>query len=100
MRIDILLSAKRHGITTAEIRSAIHYPALRVTLKPRRTDIDTQPVLHIGRGAEDQPHIEVIADLIDPEGAVVFHAMMLRPSVVESLGLGVYFSPEYGHQRA
>lgn len=98
MRFEILPSATKHSITDAEIRTAIAYPVLRITLKPRRYDIATLPVLHIGR-IDNQPHIEVIADLYDPDVAIVFHAMMLRPALVDSLGLAVYFTPEFGPQR-
>lgn len=76
----------------------IAYPALRVGLAPRRAN--TAPVLFIGPAAKSQPWIEVIADLIDPNVAEVFHAMMLRSSLITSLGLDALVDPEYGPQRA
>jgi hypothetical protein len=99
VRIEINPSAKRHGISDAEIRTVISYPELRFSLVAR-IDIDAAPVLHIGRAADNQPHIEVIADLIDPGVAVVFHAMMLRPKLVNALGLDLFITPDYRPQRA
>ena len=58
------------------------------------------PVLFIGPVADNQPRIEVIADLADAAVAEVFHAMMLRPSLVASLGLDELIEPDYGPQRA
>jgi len=43
--------------------------------------------------------VEVIADLSNPVVAEVFHAMMLRRGLVESLGLEELVDPEYGPQR-
>ncbi|SKV05507.1 Uncharacterised protein [Mycobacteroides abscessus subsp. bolletii] len=99
MRIEILPSALKHGITEAEIRTVIAYPDLRVTLASRTIDFDSAPVLHIGRPDSNEPHLEVIADLIDPTNAIAFHAMMLRQKLVESLDLTLLFTPEYGPQR-
>jgi hypothetical protein len=99
IRIEINNSAKRHGITDAEIRAVISYLELRFSLVAR-IGIDAAPVLHIGRAADNQPHIEVIADLIDPAVAVVFHAMMLRPKLVNELGLDLFITPDYRPQRA
>lgn len=76
----------------------ITYPALRVGLAPRR--VNTAPVLFIGPTADNQPWIEVIADLIDPGVAEVFHAMMLRPGLIARLGLDSLVDPDYGPQRA
>lgn len=76
----------------------IAYPALRVRLAPRRAN--TAPVLFIGPAADNQPWIEVIADLTDPNVTEVFHAMMLRSSLITSLGLDALVDPEYGPQRA
>lgn len=72
-------SAYRHGVTDAEIRTVISYPDLRV--------------------AENEPDLEVIADLADPAVAVVFPAMRLRPALVAALGLTDYIEPNYGPQR-
>lgn len=99
MRIELKPSAKRHSITEDEIRAALAYPELRIVLAPRRTDIATAPVLHIARPADNEPHLEVIADLIDPTITTVFHAMMLRPVTVDSLGINALFTPDYGPQR-
>jgi hypothetical protein len=57
------------------------------------------PVLHIGRAADNRPHVEVIADLADLTISVVFHAMMLRPGLVAALQLDQYFTPQYAPQR-
>jgi len=76
----------------------IAYPALRVGLAPRRAR--TGPVLFLGPAVDNQPWLEVIADLIDPNIAEVFHAMMLRASLITSLGLDSLVNPEYGAQRA
>ncbi|MHC9292040.1 hypothetical protein ACRCUN_06205 [Mycobacterium sp. LTG2003] len=99
MRIDILPPATWHSITDTEIRTVLTYPSARVILTPRRTDIATAPVLHIGRPADNEPHLEVIADLIDPAVATVFHAMMLRPVVVAEYNLEVYLTPDFAPQR-
>lgn len=98
MRITTKHSAYRHGITDAEIRTVITYPALRVALVPRL--VGSAPVLHIGNAATDEPDLEVIADMADPAIAVVFHAMFLRPALVASLGLTNYIEPNYGPQRS
>ncbi|MCB0948318.1 MAG: ribbon-helix-helix protein, CopG family [Mycobacterium sp.] len=49
--------------------------------------------MFVGRAADNQPHIEVIADLIDPAEVVVFHAMMLRPGLVRKVSLDPFFTP-------
>ncbi|UVT31528.1 BrnT-like toxin [Mycobacterium phage Mask] len=95
MRIEILPPATWHSITATEIRAVLSYPAARVILEPRRTDIATALVLHVGRPADNEPHLEVIADLIDPTVAIVFHAMMLRPAVVAEHNLERYITPDY-----
>lgn len=100
MRIEILPSAKRHGITGAEIRTVINHYEIRVSVDPRDPSIEADDYFHVGRGADNEPHIEVVADFIDPAVAVVFHAMMLRPSQVRILRLNQYITPEYGPQRA
>lgn len=76
----------------------IAYPALRVGLVPRRAN--TAPVLFVGPAANNQPWIEIIADLINPNVAEVFHAMMLRSSLITGLGLDSLVDPDYGPQRA
>jgi hypothetical protein len=53
----------------------------------------------LGGAADNEPHIEVIADLVDPDEVDVFHAMMLRRALVKSLGLDLFITPEYGRQR-
>ena len=54
----------------------------------------------MGPASDNQPWIEVIADLVDPQVAEVFHAMMLRPGVVARLGIDTLVDPDYGPQRA
>lgn len=91
-------SARAHLITDEEVRAVIAYPALRVGLAPRRPN--TAPVLFIGPAANNQPWIEVIVDLIDPDVAEVFHAMVLRSGLITRLGLDSLVDPDYGPQRA
>lgn len=57
-------------------------------------------MLLIGPANANEPWIEVIADLADAEAIVVFHAMMLRRSLVVSLGIDGLIDPTYGPQRA
>lgn len=42
-------------------------------MKPR-LDIEVELVLFIGRAADNEPHIEVIADIVDPVVMVAFHS--------------------------
>jgi hypothetical protein len=98
VEIAIRPSACAHLIADEEIRAVIAYPALRVGLAARR--VNTAPMLFIGPAADNQPRIEVIADLIDPSVAEVFHAMMLRPGLIARLGLDSLVDPDYGPQRA
>ncbi|MBS4729704.1 hypothetical protein MSM1_15590 [Mycobacterium sp. SM1] len=97
MRISIRPSARAHLILDTEIRALVSFPALRLSLEARRPG--AQPVLFIGPAVTGQPWIEVIADLADPLVVDVFHAMMLRRSLIESLGLDELIDPEYGPQR-
>ena len=97
VRIVIRPSAKAHLITGLEIRAVVSYPALRISLAPRHPG--TVPVLFTGPAADNRPWIEVIADLADATVAEVFHAMMLRPNLVASLGLDALIDPDYGPQR-
>jgi hypothetical protein len=76
----------------------VSFPVLRAIIAARREG--AMPVLFIGPVADNQPWIEVIADLADAAVAEVFHAMMLRPSLVASLGLDELIEPDYGPQRA
>lgn len=78
VRIDIRASAADHGITPDEVRAVVTFPALRLTLAPRRPN--SAPMLFVGPAAPNEPWIEVIADMAIPEVAEVFHAMMLRRS--------------------
>jgi hypothetical protein len=87
-------SALAHLVTKAEIRAVVSYLAL----KPRIPG--SVPVLFIGPPADKQPWIEVIADLANTAAMHVFHAMMLRPSLVASLGLDRLIEPKYAPQRA
>jgi hypothetical protein len=98
VRIGIRPSARAHLILDTEIRALVIFPALRLSLEARRPG--AQPVLFIGPAVTNEPWIEVIADLANPPMADVFHAMMLRRSLVESLGLDDLIDPEYGPQRA
>lgn len=100
LRVEIVIrsSARAHLITDEEAKTVIAYPVLRVGLAPRRAN--TAPVLFIGPAADNQPWIEVIADLTDPNVAEVFHAMMLRSSLIARLGLDALVDPDYGPQRA
>lgn len=101
LRVEIVIrsSARAHLITDEEAKTVIAYPVLRVGLAPRRAN--TAPVLFIGPAADNQPWIEVIADLTDPPNvAEVFHAMMLRSSLIARLGLDALVDPDYGPQRA
>jgi hypothetical protein len=54
----------------------------------------------MGPPADNQPWIEVIGDLVDADVIEVFHAMMLRPSLITSLGLDGLVDPEYAPQQA
>ncbi|ORA76024.1 hypothetical protein BST25_03350 [Mycobacterium heidelbergense] len=98
VRIEIRPSAKDHLITEAEIRAVISFPALSLEVDPRIPN--AVPVLFIGPAVVNEPWIEVIADFRNPEVADVFHAMMLRPSVVASYELNEFIGPEYAPQRA
>ena len=57
-------------------------------------------MLFTGPAAANQPWIEVIADITDPNVAEVFHAMMLRSGLITRLGLDSLVDPDYGPQRA
>jgi hypothetical protein len=97
VRIAIRPSALEHLITKAEILAVVGFPALRVSLAARR--LGTAPVLFTGPPTDNEPWIEVIADLVDADVMEVFHAMMLRPSLVASLGLDILIDPDYAPQR-
>ncbi|MFE3545507.1 hypothetical protein ACFXK0_21295 [Nocardia sp. NPDC059177] len=99
MRFRIIPSAYKHGIDAAEIAAVLSNPRLCVSADARLEGASL--VLFIGAPAVNEPDIEVIADLAaDP--AVVFHAMMLRPTQVAKLGIEHYpyhFAPNYARQR-
>jgi hypothetical protein len=80
------------------MRTVMNYPALRLPIAARRDG--AQLVLYIGPPTDNQPWIEVIADHADPSNTEVFHGMMLRPGLMEALGLDAFVEPEYGPQRA
>ena len=82
VRIVILDSARRHGVGDDEIRNTIEYPLWTARVVPRIPD--TEPRLYIGRRADAEPPIEVLADNASGE-CVVFHAMMLRLSTLAEL---------------
>ena len=90
-------SARAHGITDDEIRAVVSFYVVRISLTPRV--VGAQPFLYIAPAAADEPWIEVIADLRDPDVAVVFHAMMLRPALVTNLDLDQLITPTYSSQR-
>lgn len=85
MRITITPSARQHGITGDEIRTVLAYFALRISLPAKREGAVL--FLHIGPASANAPYIEVLADMADEDEAVVFHAMMLRRSLVNNLGI-------------
>ena len=97
MQIKVIPSARAHGITDDEIRAVVSFYVVRVSLTPRV--VGAQPFLYIAPAADDEPWIEVIADLNNPAVAVVFHAMMLRPTVVANLDLDKLIDPTYANQR-
>jgi len=97
VRIEIRASAQQHGITDAEIRATITYPALRLPLTARRPHADLY--FYTAPAAPNQPWIEVIADHAHPATAIAFHAMMLRPNTVANLGIANLIDPEYARQR-
>lgn len=101
MRIEILAPATWHSITEDEIRTVVNYYELRIGIASRLpAHIATDTYLQIGRAADNQPHIELIADTINPDVTIVFHAMMLRPVTVANLNLETYgLLPEYAPQR-
>lgn len=63
------------------------YPLLRTQVTPRLPG--AVPYFFIGNFDEDEPLLEVIADLADPDEWVVFHAMMLRQETIRQLQLEV-----------
>ncbi|GAA5066909.1 hypothetical protein [Nocardia callitridis] len=85
MQIAILECTRRHGVTDDEIRAVLSYPVFRIRIAPRQEGSD--PYLFIGSYDEDEPLIEVIADLADPDKWIAFHAMMLRPATIQNLRL-------------
>lgn len=97
MRIEINPSALAHGITADEIRSVINQ-GTAFSLNPRR--VGSVPFLYVGPAAANEPWIELIADHAVVGVREVFHAMMLRPSIIAALGhVGQALNPEYGTQR-
>lgn len=98
VRIVIHPAARRHGITDAEIRAVIEFPITRVILDARKAG--TAPVLFIGAPGVNEPDLEVIADLVNPIEAIVFHAMVLRPKLVADVGMEHIINPNYGPQRS
>lgn len=93
VRIVILGSARRHGITDKEIRSTIEYPMWTARVVPRIPG--TAPQLYIGRLVDAQPPVEVLADICGGE-CVAFHAMLLRQSTLAELDeqTAVILSPQ------
>ena len=99
VRIEIHSHARKHSITDAEIRTVINHYELRVSVESNLTDIDADDYLYVGRNSDNEPHIEVVADHIDPSAAVAFHAMMLRPVTVARYALDLFITPDYAPQR-
>lgn len=98
MRITIIGSAHRHGITGDEIRTVINHYSMRWAIDSRHPS--SIPFLYVGAIGEDEPHIEVITDERVPGVAIAFHAMMLRPATIASADLAPgAFTPNYGPQR-
>ncbi|AXH45801.1 BrnT-like toxin [Gordonia phage GEazy] len=98
MRIEIKANAQEHGIEGSEIRTVVSYPALEIPIAARRPGAEL--VLYIGPASDNEPYIEVIADLADAGMAIVFHAMMLRRQLVANLGLTDLLPTNiYGPQR-
>ncbi len=85
MRITILDAALDHGIEPEEIRAVIEYPLDRTPLAARKPG--SVPVLFIGKYTDNEPPIEVVADLAGAGEAVAFHGMMLRVSTAIAVGL-------------
>lgn len=99
MRIAILWTALKNGITEAEIRAIINHYELRISIPTRQEGIEADDYFYVGRAADNEPHIEIIADHIDPKVITVFHAMMLKRNTVLQLGLRRLIKPEYSRQR-
>ncbi len=97
VRIEITSRARQHGITDDEIRSVVSFPVARQAIPARRPLAEL--FLYVGAVDEHQPHIEVIADHTDTTEAVVFHAMLLRPTTYNS-HLTDVFTPRYARQRS
>ncbi|KAB7761193.1 hypothetical protein [Mycolicibacterium mucogenicum] len=99
MRIEIYWTALKNGITEAEIRAILNNYELRISIPTREEGIEADDYFYVGRAAANEPHIEVIADHIDPEVAQVFHAMMLKRNSVRELGLRRFIKPDFARQR-
>ncbi|MGH3644393.1 MAG: hypothetical protein ACRDUX_35870 [Mycobacterium sp.] len=90
-------NAHAHLIIDGEATAVIAHPRTALGLLPVER---TRRRCFIGPAADNQSWIEVIADLIDPNVAEVFHALMLRSGLITRLGLDSLVDPEYGPQRA
>lgn len=100
VRIEINPSALAHGITPNEIRAVINNYELRFSIPTRLANVDANNYLYIGRPADNEPWIELIADHADADVRVIFHAMMLRPSTIAALDhVGTALTPQYSRQR-
>ena len=84
-------------MTKWEILAVLEYPNLRIPLIGRRPGDVLW--LFVGRAGANEPHIEVIADVRDPDHTVVFHAMFLRRELVRRLALDRWISPDFAAQR-
>lgn len=87
MRITIINSARKHGITDEEIRNVVSFPMARYRIRSRR-----DPTARVFRilGAEDHgPDIEVIAEELGDEMQVL-HAMLLTGAIAKEARAEAY----------
>lgn len=87
MQIEIIASARKHGITDDEIRSTVTYP--RRAVKGVNSTLGLA-VLFIGQ-IDNEPLIELLAQ-VDESGYRVFHAMYARWNVLVAAGIADEFS--------
>ncbi|GAA1718771.1 MAG: hypothetical protein Q7T31_12370 [Dietzia sp.] len=83
MKVVIYASARRHGITDAEIRAVLEHPIVRYRLAPR-----TGPQAKLLRMVGDPDGgalIEVVVDRVGGEELHVFHAMLLTAAVAREV---------------
>ena len=83
VKVVIYASARRHGITGAEIRAVVEHPIVRYRLAPR-VEPDAQLVRMVGDPGGG-PMVEVVADRVDADELHVFHAMLLTSAVAREV---------------